>query len=323
MQAADTVIKQMVVISKSAELSTLVSRLVDGRAWRARTALPAEAVQWVRLADTVVVDVPLPDRAATVARLRRCFSGPLIVIAKRGEGSRGLPDNNTGIVLLARPFAVSDLSAALGILATPPPTSTSSIFSLPSAGSGSTGGAVSPPLGTRTAARQPSPPQRSRFVRAARLVPSLPGRRGPRLALLAVAALIAFVGAFALTAGGGCGAGCKDLTNGSPVHDTTPPPGASGMAGSSGRPATGETSNPGNSVPPGRDEIREGFDSAPDATSITARRSGTTTATQRSTLGSTAQPTKTTTAPTTTVSPTTTTVSPTTTTMSPTTPLDQ
>jgi hypothetical protein len=320
-QAADTVTKQMMVVSKSADLTALVSRLVDGSAWRTKTALPAEAVERVRLADTVVVDVPLSDRAATVARLRRCFFGPLIVIAERGEGSSGLPDNDAGIVLLARPFAVSDLSAALGILAAPARTSTTPVFSLlPAAGSGPAGATVSPPTRTRTAARQPSPPRRSRFMRAARLVPSLPGRRGPRVALLAAGALITFVGAFALTARGGCEADCKDLANASPVQDTTPPLGASGMAGSSGRPATDETSNPRSSVPPGTGEIGDGSGSAPNATLTRVGRSSTTTATQRSTFGSTAQPVNTTAASPTTTAPTTT--APTTTAPPTTTPTD-
>ena len=96
MNDADTVAKQMVVVSKSADLTALVSRLVDWSAWRTRAALPAEAAEWGRLADAIVVDSPLAGRAATVAQLRRRFSGPLIVL-HNGEKARAVcPTTTTG-----------------------------------------------------------------------------------------------------------------------------------------------------------------------------------------------------------------------------------
>jgi hypothetical protein len=158
---------------------------------------PAELTKGGPPADVVVVDVPPQDRRAACEQVRRQYHGPLIVLLNAGENSRDLPSDHSR-VLLTRPFSMRDLSVALaGSRPTQPTLDPAGHLRL-----------VVPPHGVQDRGRSD------------RVVPAVPrparrwrDRRMLRTSVIAIAAALAFTGAFALVnRSNGCGPGCDELT---------------------------------------------------------------------------------------------------------------
>jgi hypothetical protein len=158
-------------------------------------------------ADVVVLDLPDEDRAAAVRRVRRLYRGPLVVLA--GEGERpARPIADHACTLLARPFSVDDLAAALGVPGRTPAASAAAPWS-------SADGAA-PAL---PAAPGAAPGRLDRLADRAvalliALVEGWQTRRQVRVAGFAALAVVAFTVAFALAAHGRCGPGCDPLGTG-------------------------------------------------------------------------------------------------------------
>jgi hypothetical protein len=158
---------------------------------------PTELAKGGPPADVVVVDVPAQDRRAVCEQVRRQYHGPLIVLLSLGDNSRDLPPDHSR-VLLTRPFSMRDLSVALaGSRPAPPTLDPVGRLRL-----------VPPPHGAQDRGRPD------------RVVPAVPrperrwrDRRMLRVSVIAIAAALAFTGAFALiTRSTGCGPGCDELT---------------------------------------------------------------------------------------------------------------
>jgi len=197
---------------------------------------PAELAKGGPPADVVVVDVPPQDRRAVCEQVRRQYHGPLIVLLSVGDNSRDLPPDHSR-VLLTRPFSMRDLSVALaGSRPTQPTLDPVGHLRL-----------VVPPHGGQDRARP------DRVVPAVpRPVRSWRDRRKLRASVIAIAAALAFTGAFALvTRSNGCGPGCDELTG----ADLTSPSGTTFQA-----------------VPMGPDTIASGADTV--ASTTTASRAG-------------------------------------------------
>jgi hypothetical protein len=181
---------------------------------------PAELAKGGPPGDVVVVDVPSQDRRAACEQVRRHYQGRLIVLLNLGDNSRDLPPDHSR-VLLTRPFSMRDLSVAL-------------------AGSRPTQPTLDPaghlrlvlPHGVQDRGRS------DHVVPAApRPVRSWRDRRTLRISVIAIAAALAFTGAFALVnRSNGCGPGCDELTG----ADRTSPSGTAFQAAPMG-PATTES----------------------------------------------------------------------------------
>jgi hypothetical protein len=158
---------------------------------------PAELAKGGPPADMVVVDVPSQDRRAVCEQVRRQYYGPLIVLLNLGDNSRDLsPDHSR--VLLTRPFSMRDLSVALaGSRPTQPTLDPVGHLRL-----------VLPPHGIQDRGRSDGVvPAVPRPVRSWR------DRRMLRISMIAIAAAVAFTGAFALVnRSNDCGPGCDELT---------------------------------------------------------------------------------------------------------------
>ena len=158
-------------------------------------------------ADVVVLDLPDEDRATAVRRVRRLYRGPLVVLA--GEGERpARPIADDACTLLARPFSVDDLAAALGVPGRTPGASAANPWS-PADG-------AAPAL---RAAPGATPGRLDRLAdRAVALLVALvegwQTRRQVRIAGFAAVAVVAFAVAFAVAAHGRCGPGCDPLGTG-------------------------------------------------------------------------------------------------------------
>jgi hypothetical protein len=163
---------------------------------------PVELAQGGPPAEVVVVDVPAQDRRAVCEQVRRRHRSRLIVLLDQGDSSHDLPPDPNQ-TLLARPFFVYELAAAL-------------------AGSGPTQPTADP-------ADQP-PPVLPRATRARRaksrrgsgrsvvthvvlgLLRSWRERRLVRVSTISLLAALAFTVAFALVnRDAGCGAACDEL----------------------------------------------------------------------------------------------------------------
>jgi hypothetical protein len=112
--------RRLLLLSESAGLAAVLTRLLDRRDRITRTGWSAQATDQVGLgeADLVVLDVPRAGRAAACQQLRRRYHGPIVVLVERGDGGRALPADQAR-TLLARPFSTDDLRAALGLPAPP------------------------------------------------------------------------------------------------------------------------------------------------------------------------------------------------------------
>jgi len=188
-------------------------------------SLPVELVNGPP-SDVVVIDVPAPDRWAACEQVRRHYRGPLIVLLGQGESGRALPPDHNR-TLLARPFSIRQLSAALAMPAqTPPnwdPAGHLQLVPSPAARSGGT---------------EPSPgPARSLAAQAApRLGRSWRDRRLVRVSAISVMAALLFMGAFAVvTQGDRCGSGCDELSD----ADLVSPSSVTVALGQDGPAATG------------------------------------------------------------------------------------
>jgi hypothetical protein len=158
-------------------------------------------------ADVVVLDLPDEDRTAAVRRVRRLYRGPLVVLAGEGERpARPLADD--ACTLLARPFLLDDLAAALSV-----PGRT---LAAAAAAPWSPADRAAPALPAAPAA---APARLDRLANRAvallvALVEGWQTRRQVRVAGFAALAVVAFAVAFAVAAGGRCGPGCDPLGTG-------------------------------------------------------------------------------------------------------------
>jgi hypothetical protein len=158
-------------------------------------------------ADVVVLDLPNEDPAAAVAQVRRRYRGPLVVLAGEGERPAGpLPDE--ACTLLARPFSVEELAAALSgpgrTAAAAAATAAVPVVPAPAAPAVPPG----PPAG-----RGEPLADRAQGLLVA-LVEGWRTRRQIRVAGFTAVAVVAFAVAFALAAHGRCGPGCDPLGTG-------------------------------------------------------------------------------------------------------------
>ena len=158
-------------------------------------------------ADVVVLDLPEQDRVAAVRQVRRHYRGPLVVLAGEGERPAG-PLADDACTLLARPFSVDDLAAALSV-----PGRT---LAAAAAAAAAPSGGSAPALPTAPGAA-PGRLDRLADRAVALLVALVEGwqtRRQVRVAGFAALAVVAFAVAFALAAHGRCGPGCDPLGTG-------------------------------------------------------------------------------------------------------------
>ena len=112
--------RRLLLLSESAGLAAVLTRLLDRRDRLTRTGWSREATDQGGLgeADLVVLDVPRTGRAAAFQQLRRRYQGPVVVLVERGDDGHALPADQAR-TLLARPFSADDLRAALGLPAPP------------------------------------------------------------------------------------------------------------------------------------------------------------------------------------------------------------
>jgi hypothetical protein len=141
--------RRLLLLSESAGLAAVLTRLLDRRDRISRTGWASQATDQAGLgeADLVVLDVPRAGRAVAFQQLRRRYHGPVVVLVERGDDGHGLPADPVR-TLLARPFSSDELRAALGLPALP-------------AGPhrGTTRSAGAPPGAPGPSARSPEPPR--------------------------------------------------------------------------------------------------------------------------------------------------------------------
>jgi hypothetical protein len=108
--------RRVLLLSESAGLAAVLTRLLDRRDQLTRIGWSREAAEQVELdnTDMVVLDVPRAGRIAAVHQLRRRYQGPVVVFVERGDNGRRLPLDQAR-TLLARPFSTDELKAALGL----------------------------------------------------------------------------------------------------------------------------------------------------------------------------------------------------------------
>ena len=108
--------RQVLLLSESAGLAAVLTRLLDRRDQLTRSGWSREVAEQGGFgnADLVVLDVPRAGRAAAFQQLRRRYRGPVVVFVERGDKGRGLPADEAR-TLLARPFSTHELKAALGL----------------------------------------------------------------------------------------------------------------------------------------------------------------------------------------------------------------
>jgi hypothetical protein len=154
--------RRVVLLSESAGLATVLTRLLDRRDQVTRMGWSREVAEQGEFdnADLVVLDVPRAGRIAAVNQLRRRYRGSVVVLVERGDNGRRLPPDQAR-TLLARPFSADELGAALGLSAP------------------GTGQDRAAPAGTRDrAGRRPARPRPTRSAplpAAKRPGPSAPG----------------------------------------------------------------------------------------------------------------------------------------------------
>jgi hypothetical protein len=108
--------RRVVLLSESAGLAAVLTRLLDRRDQLTRIGWSREVVEQGEFgnADLVVLDVPRAGRIAAVNQLGRHYQGPVVVLVERGDNGRRLPPDQAR-TLLARPFSTDELTAALGL----------------------------------------------------------------------------------------------------------------------------------------------------------------------------------------------------------------
>jgi hypothetical protein len=218
--------RRVVLLAESAGLAAVLGHLLGpgDRLSRVDSLRELPDSRLLEDADLVVLDLPDEDRAAAVGQVRRRYRGPLVVLAGEEPDPRG-PDLDDACTLLARPFSVEELSAALAGQGGPAP---------PEPPRAARPAPVPPPWAA-AAAPDPAPPpapagvapgRRDPLDRARRLLHDMVDRaqrllvtlvegwrtqRQVRIAGVALLGLLAFTVAFALAARGRCGFGCDQL----------------------------------------------------------------------------------------------------------------
>jgi hypothetical protein len=205
--------RRVVLLAESAGLAAVLGHLLGpaDRLSRLGSLRALGAGRLVEDADVVVLDLPDEDRAAAVGQVRRCYAGPLVVLAGEGEapGRSGLDD---ACILVPRPFSVEDLAAALSV---PGRTSAAAAAAAlaPTAGTGPTAAGPRPAAAPTTAPGRPELAARAQGLLVS-LVEGWQARREVRVAGFAALAVLAFTVAFVLAAQGRCGPGCDQLDTG-------------------------------------------------------------------------------------------------------------
>jgi hypothetical protein len=196
--------RRVVLLAESAGLVAVLGHLLGpaDRLSRVGSLRELAGSRSLEGADVVVLDLPDRDRAAAVAQVRRRYRGPLVVLADKGERPAApLPDD--ACRLLARPFSVEELAAALSV---PGRTATA-------AAAAAAGGTAAAAAVAGVAGRLDRLVDRAQGLLVA-LVEGWRTRRQVRVAGAAALAVVAFAVAFALAAGGRCGPGCDRLGTG-------------------------------------------------------------------------------------------------------------
>ena len=198
--------RRMVLLAESAGLVAVLGHLLGptDRLSRLGSLRELAGSRSLDTADVVLFDLPDHDRAAAVGYIRRRYRGRLVVLAGEGEGlGEPLPDD--ACTLLARPFSVEELAAALGAPGAAP-------AAAPGAGAAAVLPVV-PPAPAAPPGRLEPLVERAQELLVA-LVEGYRDHRQVRVAGFAALALVAFTVAFALAAQGGCGSGCDPLGTG-------------------------------------------------------------------------------------------------------------
>jgi hypothetical protein len=194
--------RRVLLLAESAGLVAMLGHVLGpaDRLSRLDSLYDVARSRLLEAADVVVLDLPGRHRASAVRLVRRRYRGPLVVLAGEGEdptGSEGLDD---ACILLARPFSVEGLRAAMAGRGLPPPPRV-----VPPAVPAAASSAALP--------RRPDLADRAQGLLVA-LVESWQARRQVRVAGFAALAVVAFAVAFALAANDRCGAGCDPLGTG-------------------------------------------------------------------------------------------------------------
>jgi hypothetical protein len=204
--------RRVVLLAESAGLVAVLGHLLGpaDRLSRVGSLRELAGSRSLEGADIVVLDLPDGDRAAAVAQVRRRYRGPLVVLAGEGERPAG-PQPDDACTLLARPFSVDELAAALSV-----PGRTAAAVRPPAAGPAPARGIPSAlkPSGPAAPAGRLGPLVDRAHGLLVALVEGWQTRRQVRVAGFAALAVVAFAVAFALAAGGRCGPGCDRLGTG-------------------------------------------------------------------------------------------------------------
>ena len=252
--------RRVVLLAESAGLVGVLGHLLGpaDRLGRVGSLRELAGSRSLDTADVVVLDLPGEDQAAAGRQGRRHYRGPLVVLA--GEGAPPAePLAEDACTVLARPFSVDELAAALSV-----PGRT---LAAAAAARWSPAARAAPAL---PAAPGAAPGRLDRLADRAvvlliALVESWRTRRQVRVAGFTALAVVAFAVAFAVAAHGRCGPGCDPLGTGlsptiasvgSRAPSTTGPrqpasttiiragtPGTGAFLGTSGRRRAGTTSD--------------------------------------------------------------------------------
>jgi hypothetical protein len=309
--------RQVVLLAESAGLVAVLGHLLGPADRLSRVGSLRELARSRSLegADVVVLDLPDEDRAAAVGSIRGRYRGRLVVLAGEGEGpGEPLPDD--ACTLLARPFSVEELAAALGVrdAALGVPGAVTAAAAAAAALPAAQRAGVTPATGTAPAhpAAPPAPAALAGRLdllvdRGQRLLVALVegwrDHRQVRVAGFAALALVAFTVAFAVAAQGRCGSGCDPLGTGISPAPTIASVQSSAPSGTHPGHPTSTTilraGTPGAGAFLGTSRQRATTSSEQDAASTTSRRVVTTRpattrpATSRSTVPPTTAPTTT------------------------------
>jgi hypothetical protein len=247
--------RRVVLLAESAGLAAVLGHLLGpaDRLSRLDSLRELPDGRLLEDADLVVLDLPDEDRATAVAQVRRRYRGPLVILAGEEEEPGG-SDLDGDCTLLARPFSVEQLSAALAGQDAPPPRPAAAAPVPPPR---TANAAPTPPQAAGTPPRAAAPPAPAATPSPAPVVAAAPARRDPlerdrgmlgdsldrvrglllslgdrgqrllielvegwrtrrqvRVAGFGVLALLGFTVAFALAAQGRCGSGCDQLGTG-------------------------------------------------------------------------------------------------------------
>jgi hypothetical protein len=200
--------RRVVLVAGSAGLAAVLGHLLGpgDRLSRLESLRDLADGRALEGADMVVLDLPGEDRAVAVGHVRRAYGGPLVVLAGEGEDPDG-SGLDVACTLVARPFSVESLRAALAgrPRPLPPAAAPAAAVAAPAAGPG----------------RHDLAGRAQRLLIA--LVEGWRTQRQVRVAGFAALAVAAFTVAFILAVQGRCGPGCGQLGTGlSPAPTIAP-----------------------------------------------------------------------------------------------------